>query len=323
MAVAVVVAFFHWTLAGDQAAGLGFTAYLDRHVWSAMTWGILGGGLYIFVLRKRLRHLPFLPAFGVIAALVLLVVPALHVARAHVDAAQVLQQPEPWADALYHIMLFGGTMLAVRLYEQYGGPTFLLGGYSRPRQELRVFMFLDMRSSTTIAEAIGDTRYFGLLNDLYADITDPVVDSGGNIYQYVGDEVSVSWPLHRGARNARCLRCFFAIQEKLQRRAPYYAKRYGSAPVFKAGFHYGQVTTGEVGLVKKQVIYSGDVVNTTAHIQARCNEFGVENLVSKDLLDLMALPADRWALRPIGSIPLKGKRNTVELTTVTLLPRKA
>ncbi|MBK7287961.1 MAG: hypothetical protein IPI95_13165 [Flavobacteriales bacterium] len=111
-------------------------------------------------------------------------------------------------------------MPILRLNDQYGGGSmsYLIDRYRRPRQELEIFMFLDSASSTSVAESIGDTRYFKLLNDLYADITDPVVYSGGEIYQYVGDEISVSWRLDRGIRNDRCIKCFF---EKLRKRAEY------------------------------------------------------------------------------------------------------
>jgi adenylate cyclase len=87
------------------------------------------------------------------------------------------------------------------------------------------------------------------------------------------------------------------------------------APIFKAGFHYGPVTTGEVGLVKKERIYSGDVVNTAAHIQNRCNAHGVDNLISEDLLGVLRLPAS-YTVREIGEVDLKGKRSSIRLWTL-------
>lgn len=304
-------------------------AVMNEHFWRTLFGGLLVGGAYIFLLRDRLRKLPYLPALGIMTVLVLIgtivgyaVLPALAFPDPTFGAtfaAELFDWRFP-GHFLYWALLMGATMLMVRLNDQYGsgGAGYLLGRYHKPRQELRIFMFLDMRSSTTIAEEIGDTRYFRLLNDVYADITDPVVYSEGDIYQYVGDEISVSWPLHKGIKGARCMRCFFAIREKLKKRSTYYHDTYGIVPVFKAGFHYGQVTTGEVGLVKKQTIFSGDVVNTTAHIQASCNDYGVDNLVSKELMDVLMLRPSLFAVRPIGEIPLKGKRHMVELFTVSL-----
>lgn len=325
--VGLLAAYFHWVLTRELPGALPLQRLVDLHVWRSLAWGFLGGGTYIFLLRDRLRKLAFLPAFGIMAILTVAATIIVHRLLPLPLEAFPSDEPSPWppviwAEAIHRTLLFGCTMIAVRWYDQYGA-SGALGGRSRPHQELRVFMFLDMRSSTAIAEEIGDTRYFQLLNDVYTDVTDPVVDSQGDIYQYVGDEISVSWPLHKGIRGARCIRCFFAIREKLKRRSAYYVKRYGTAPVFKAGFHYGQVTTGEVGLVKKQRLFSGDVVNTAAHIQAMCNQYGVDNLVSKDLLDVLSLPAGRWKVDRIGEIPLKGKRHTVELATVLPIDGRA
>ncbi len=294
-----------------------------EHLSRAFMGGLLIGGAYIFLLHDRLRKLPFAYGAGIVAVLIL----------GGVGTADRLVAPSPgWPQALgtgawplaghffYWVLLLTGTMVMLRLNDQYGNGSigYLLDGYSKPRQELRIFMFLDMRSSTVVAETIGDTRYFKLLNELYADITDPVIYSEGEIYQYVGDEISVSWRLERGIRNHRCIRCFFAIRSKLRKRADHYRETYGTVPVFKAGFHYGRVTSGEVGMVKRQTIFSGDVVNTAARIQASCNEMGVDNLVSKELMDVLALRSSTYVVKPIGAIPLKGKRNAVELFTLSL-----
>ena len=85
--------------------------------------------------------------------------------------------------------------------------------------------------------------------------------------------------------------------------------------MFKAGFHYGPVTAGEVGLVKKERIYTGDVVNTAAHIQGQCNAHDVDNLISQDLLDVLRLP-NTYEVREIGSTDLKGKKNAIKLWTL-------
>ena len=310
---------------------------LDHYFWLSLSVGLLGGGVYIFLLRDELRNLPFLPAFGIMSLGVLVVLVMWYILRNTIGAdgmssSRLLSGVVSWQFLGYFLwgaLLMGATMLMVRLNDQLGAGAggFLLGGYFKPRQELRIFMFLDMRSSTTIAERIGDTRYFQLLNDVYSDITDPVIYTEGDIYQYVGDEISVSWKLQRGIKGQRCLRCFFAIRGKLQRRAAYYREQYGIVPVFKAGFHYGQVTTGEIGLVKKQTIFSGDAVNTAAHIQAACNEHGVDILVSKELLDVLVLPPSKWSLRSVGEVPLKGKLRSVTLYTVSpvqdILPASA
>ena len=72
--------------------------------------------------------------------------------------------------------------------------------------------------------------------------------------------------------------------------------------------------------MKKQTIFSGDAVNTTSHIQALCNELGVDLLVSKELIDVLVLPADRWQVRPMGRVNPKGKVREILLCHVEPLP---
>ncbi|MBK7382791.1 MAG: adenylate/guanylate cyclase domain-containing protein [Flavobacteriales bacterium] len=302
------------------------SSLLDRgteELIAALLAGFFGGGVYIFLLRDKLRHVPYFAALSIVASMILLVVmitgalvPSIGDPMGGSFKDRLLSLP--WlAEYLYWACLMASTMLIVRLSDQYGNDAFgyLIGRYHKPRQELRIFMFLDMRSSTSIAEELGHVRYFKLLNELFTDITDPILYSRGDIYQYVGDEISVSWPLRQGISRQRCIRCFLDIRAKLQRRGPYYKERYGIAPAFKAGFHYGEVTVGEVGLMKKERIFSGDVVNTAARIQDTCNEYGVDNLISKELLDLLQ-PLGKLKVRGIGSIALRGKRSTMSLWTL-------
>lgn len=324
--VALLGALFESNVLQQRGLPNELAELIGVHTLRAVVLGFIGGGLYMFVLRPRLRRFAFLPAFAIMALLVLgtivltdAVVPLAMAGNfTLIGVLEGIFNLTFLGHFLFYALLLGFTMIGVRLSDQYGtgGLPMLLGRYSKPRQEQRIFMFFDMRSSTRIAEELGHERYFNLLNDVYADITDPVLDTRGEIYQYVGDEVSVTWRLRRGIKDQRCLECFFRIREKLQQRTAHYMAAYGLVPEFKAGFHYGPVTAGEVGLVKKEPIFSGDVVNTAARIQNSCNRLGVDMLVSKDLLDMLRLPEDRFTRRPMGEIALRGKKNPVGLWTV-------
>jgi len=162
---------------------------------------------------------------------------------------------------------------------------------------------------------MGHVKFFSLLNDFFADLTDPVIQTHGEIYQYVGDEVVVSWSMKRGLYHNNCLRCFSLMQEAIEKAAPRYQERYGLVPQFKVGLHTGVVTTGEIGVIKKDIVYSGDVMNTTSRIQAVCNKFRVNILMSKRLLNKLLLPEHMYPLKRVGIIELKGKREKVELYT--------
>ena len=65
----------------------------------------------------------------------------------------------------------------------------IAGRYHRPREEDRIFLFIDLEGSTTLAEQLGNIRYHALLRRFIADITPPVIRNGGEIDRYVGDQI--------------------------------------------------------------------------------------------------------------------------------------
>lgn len=210
------------------------------------------------------------------------------------------------------------TVIALLVNDKYGPGVFgkfLLGRYFNPRREERVFMFLDLRSSTTIAEEIGEERYFSFLRDVFKAATPSILQHQGEVYQYVGDEIVISWELEKGKKDAQCITCYFDIQQALRDQQAFFLDTYGYEPEFKAGIHYGHVMAGEIGVVKREIAYSGDVLNTTARIQAKCNELGVNILTSKAVIDLIG-HVDQFRPEEIGSMELKGKKEHVTLFTV-------
>jgi class 3 adenylate cyclase len=194
---------------------------------------------------------------------------------------------------------------------------FLTGKYHRPTEEERIFMFLDMKSSTTIAEKLGHAKYFEVLKECFADLSDPIVDFSGEIYQYAGDEIVISWTLRKGVLNNNCIECFFAMKQALRNSIKKYHERFGLLPAFKAGLHFGKVTTGEIGVIKKEIIFSGDVLNTTARIQGLCNTYNVDLLLSGNLIQLLH-PDPRFEVKSVGVNVLRGRDESMELFTIAL-----
>lgn len=192
---------------------------------------------------------------------------------------------------------------------------YLTGKYHQPVEEERIFMFLDMKSSTAFAEKLGHVRYFEMLKAYYAALSDPIIDFAGEIYQYVGDEVVVSWTVDEGLRSNNCIRCFFAMREALAGKSGDFQRTYGLVPTFKAGLHCGRVTTGEIGVIKKDIIFTGDVLNTTARIQGLCNDLGVDILVSQQLA-MRLTPDPSWQFNALGQSALRGRDERVVLFTL-------
>jgi adenylate cyclase len=211
------------------------------------------------------------------------------------------------------VVLF--SLFVLQVSEKFGQGVlinFLLGRYHRPKQERRIFMFMDLKSSTTYAEQLGHIRYSRLIQDCFYDLTDVVADHGALIYQYVGDEVVLTWDLYGGIEGGNCIRIFDAYDEALQGRATHYETEYGFVPEFKAGLNAGLVTVAEVGEIKKELAYHGDVLNTAARIQGKCNALGRRLLVSEELRTLVG-GRSGYEFTLLGETQLKGKTQPVRI----------
>lgn len=219
----------------------------------------------------------------------------------------------------YWLFVSLGTLIVLQVNDKYGPGVFqdfLLGKYFQPKKEERIFMFLDLRSSTKIAEDLGEVRYFNFLKEVFIHITQPILNHKGEIYQYVGDEVVISWKSQKENHYSDCINCFFEIQHKLLSLQSYYKENYGIQPEFKAGIHSGNVMVGEIGVVKREIAYSGDVLNTTSRIQSLCNEFKANLLVSKAFLDKAKSIASSFQFKEVGDISLRGKAKPMYLFEV-------
>ena len=213
------------------------------------------------------------------------------------------------------------TQMLLQVNSKFGQANFwniIRGKYNKPQAEKRIFMFLDINSSTTIAEQLGDETYHALLKDFFADLTAPILENKGNIYQYVGDEVVIAWNYEDGKENMHCLKCFYDMKLQIQKKKEIYLQRYNLIPTFKAGIHCGRVIAGEVGIIKRDITYSGDVLNTTSRILNKCGELKEDLIASGEVLSELNSIRD-FIARPLGAIKLKGKEKEILLNGLTPL----
>lgn len=223
-----------------------------------------------------------------------------------------------WSIMIYAAVITILTLFIAEVSDYLGGgvfSNFFTGKYHQPKEEERIFMFFDMNASTTIAEKLGHKEYFQLLKRYYADITEAIIKTSGEVYQFAGDEVIVSSVLKKGLANTNCMECFFKTEEIFRKSADEYIERFGLVPKYKAGFHYRNVTTGEIGVLKKEIFFTGDVLNTTARIQSTCSQYVVDMLLSEDLLALLNTNHS-YEIVPIGECELKGRHEKINLFTM-------
>ncbi|SHH73250.1 adenylate cyclase [Chryseolinea serpens] len=191
----------------------------------------------------------------------------------------------------------------------------LLGKYSIPKEEERIFMFMDLKSSTSIAEKLGHIKYSEFIRDSFMDINRELLPFRAEVYQYVGDEIVVTWRVPDGLKDFSCIRFFFATEKHFLDKAEYYTKRYGFLPHFKAGLHMGTVTVVEIGDIKRDIAYHGDTLNTAARIQSVCNEYNKKFLISEYLLKKIDVNHHLKA-EALGMIQLRGKTSTIGIASL-------
>ncbi len=188
----------------------------------------------------------------------------------------------------------------------------LAGKYRPPLEVMRAFMFLDLQASTTIAEQLGHQTYSRFIQDCFNDLHNALVATDATVYQYVGDEAVLTWPMAIAAKNNNFLEAYFIFQDILDSRSTYYQRTYGIKPFFKAGVNIGPVMAAEVGLARREIAYHGDVLNTAARIQSLCNKYNAALLCSEVVVNHMERLQD-YKIVEKEELILRGKTKKVKV----------
>lgn len=204
------------------------------------------------------------------------------------------------------------TQLAIEVNEKYSPGVFvdiMLGRYLQPREVDRIIIFIDLRNSTPIAEKLGN-NYFEFIRDFIFCISAGIMEHDGRIYQYVGDEIVAWWPSSK-ANAKKAVSSLIESRKILNTNTDVFMRNYDIVPEYKAGIHTGPVTVGQVGISKKEIVMSGNTINTASRIRSACNDLNQKFLVSKEVIDLMQM--EDWQSESMGLVDLKGKNENIEL----------
>jgi adenylate cyclase len=221
--------------------------------------------------------------------------------------------------SLLNFVVYSLLFHLVRLTNKSMGPgilaEYLMGKYFNPREENRIFLFIDLKSSTTIAEKIGHKTYSSLLQECFIHLTKPLIKFKGQVYQYVGDEVVITWDTKEGIKEGNCIRFFFSFLRELEKNRAFFMDKFKVFPEFKAGMSSGFVTVAEVGELKSEISFHGDVLNTASRLQGLCNDYGKKMLISEFLYEELN-NRDSFDIKFIGDLTLKGKERKVKIYSV-------
>jgi len=199
------------------------------------------------------------------------------------------------------------------------GPGIILpmffGKYRKPRVEERIFMFMDLKDSTSYAEKLGHIKYSEMIQKCFLDVNKVLPSFNAEIYQYVGDEVVLTWEKEEGLNNQNCIKFFFAFQNRLLLNSGNYESNFGFVPEFKASSHVGTITVAEVGDIKREIAYHGDTINIAARIQTKCNDYNKNFLISETLKNNLNAKYG-FAIDFVDDTILKGKAEKIKIYSV-------
>jgi adenylate cyclase len=192
---------------------------------------------------------------------------------------------------------------------------FLIGRYHSPVEENRFVLFVDIAGSTGMAESLGGLAIHRLLDRIFRLLTLSVVDYRGEVLNYVGDEVIVTWPERGGAIDCRPLRCFGAMRDELAGAAGQLQREFGVTPRIRGSLHFGPVIIGEIGDVKRAIVFNGDVMNTAARLEELSRRVDGGFLASRAAMEqFSSMPP--FAVRDLGRLAIRGRADGIDVVGI-------
>jgi adenylate cyclase len=179
----------------------------------------------------------------------------------------------------------------------------IIGTYHRPVEERKVLLFLDINGSTALAERLGALTMRSLVRRFLSDVSQPIVDCGGEIYLYKGDGLIAIWNWTDAFKADAILKAVDAMFTTVVNEREVYQRLFGLVPGFRVGIHGGPVIVSEQGDAKRSIGIYGDAINIAARMEEAARTHKVHCVISETVAEALA---DRSHVRHIGSEQVKG-----------------
>ncbi|QJB55009.1 adenylate/guanylate cyclase domain-containing protein [Pseudodesulfovibrio sp. zrk46] len=187
-----------------------------------------------------------------------------------------------------------------------------LGGQMKP---VTIF-FSDIRSFTTISEALGAHETVTMLNEYFTDMVDILFDYGGILDKYIGDAImavfGAPFPTGHDADNA-----LHASVEMMRALAEFNRRQAADNKQILdigIGLNTAEVVVGNIGS-EKRMDYTviGDGVNLASRLEGANKQYGSNILISEGTLKELQ---DEYVVRPADLLRVKGKTEPVAIFEV-------
>lgn len=184
---------------------------------------------------------------------------------------------------------------------EQSGYQIKLGGELRPI----AVMFCDMRNFTALSETMEATDMVSLLNTLFTELSDEILEQQGTIDKFIGDSIMAFWNAPLDMENYPYHACLSALgmRHALEALNPKLDPKPEKDIGIAIGISMGTACVGNVGS-RNRFNYSviGEAVNIASRIEASCRHIDFDILVSEDVMRA----SDSLAFLNAGSLSLKG-----------------
>jgi adenylate cyclase len=255
----------------------------------------------------RAMH-PLRAIFVYILVVIVLYLVALHITHlvlGRLDDLPVVYRRLGYGIAFFTAFSIPG-ILMIRVAHFIGLRTLLdllVGTYHRPVEERKVLLFLDINGSTALGERLGALTMRAFVRKFLADLSQPIVDHGGEIYLYKGDGLIAMWDWAAAIRGDAILRAVDAMFAAIAGARENYEKSFAAAPAFRIGIHGGDVIVSEQGDARRSIGIYGDAINIAARMEEAARAHGVRCVISRVVTDALS---GQGRFRALGSEEVKG-----------------
>jgi adenylate cyclase len=209
-----------------------------------------------------------------------------------------------------YLFLFSIFLNMFKTVSEHLGPQAMLGAlfgkYHQPLEEDRTFIFIDLQSSTTLAEKLGHVQYSLFIDRCFQVLTGCIYEFNASLYQFVGDEAVLSWKTASAKKTLAPVNLYYAFAGMLEAERKNFMNQFDEEPHFKAAIHAGLVTVTLIRSTKMDIVYHGDVLNTCARIVGECSRLKKDLLVSATVAQWMDHDAE-YSVAFTESLLLRGK----------------
>ncbi|HTX71758.1 MAG TPA: adenylate/guanylate cyclase domain-containing protein [Rectinemataceae bacterium] len=198
-----------------------------------------------------------------------------------------------------------GKYLSPKVVDQLVDNPPELGGVDK---ELTV-LFSDIRSFTTLSESMSPQELVNHLNVYLTAMTDVILDYGGYLDKYVGDEVMCFWgaPLPQADHAVRACKCALRQMQRLRELNESWPEAVRIN--IGIGLNSGIMTVGNMGSpARMNYTLMGDNVNLGARLEGTNKEYGTNVIISEFTYGLVK---DKFVVRELDNIRVKGKNKPV------------